>query len=379
MNAELARLIATQVCLHASMTGLRMAAPLLALQQGQSAAWVGLLMALFALAQVFLALPAGHYVERHGLRRPVGLAVLAASAGAALPAVFPHILTLSAGALLTGGATGVVAIALQRHVGRVAESPTQLREMFSFLATGPAFSNFIGPVLAGLAIDHAGFRTAFGLLAALPLLGWLVMRPVPDRALQTRARDGKAGRPWTLLRDIAFRRLLIVNWLLSSCWDVHTFMVPLLGHEKSFSATTIGVILGGFAIASTLVRLVIPMLARHLREWLVVFYSMLAVTVLFGVYPLLDSPLAMGLCSALLGIALGCVQPMVMSTLHQITPHQRHGEALGLRLMAINGSSVLMPMMFGALGAVLGVAGVFWTVGALVGTGSRLAWLEHRR
>lgn len=379
MNAELARLIAMQVCLHASMTGLRLAAPLLALQQGQSAAVVGVLMALFALAQVFLALPAGHYVDRHGLRRPVGLAVLAASAGAALPAAFPHVLTLSLGALMTGGATGVVAIALQRHVGRVAESPTRLREMFSFLATGPSFSNFLGPVLTGLAIDHAGYRTAFALLALLPMLGWLAMRPVRDLAPRAQPRDGKSGRPWTLLRDIAFRRLLIVNWLLSSCWDVHTFMVPLIGHEKNFSATTIGVILGGFAIASTLVRLVIPMLARHLKEWLVVFCSMLAVAVLFGVYPLLDSPLTMGLCSAMLGIALGCVQPMVMSTLHQITPHHRHGEALGLRLMAINGSSVLMPMTFGALGAVLGVAGVFWTVGAAIGTGSRLAWLEHRR
>lgn len=58
---------------------------------------------------------------------------------------------------------------------------------------------------------------------------------------------------------------------------------------------------------------------------------------------------------------------MVMSLLHQITPEHRHGEALGLRLMAINASSVLMPMLFGTAGAVIGVAGVFWVVGATVG------------
>jgi dipeptide/tripeptide permease len=66
---------------------------------------------------------------------------------------------------------------------------------------------------------------------------------------------------------------------------------------------------------------------------------------------------------------------MVMSMLHQITPEARHGEALGLRLMAINASSVLMPMLFGTMGAVIGIAGVFWTVGAVVGAGSRAAWL----
>ena len=53
--------------------------------------------------------------------------------------------------------------------------------------------------------------------------------------------------------------------------------------------------------------------------------------------------------------------------LHQITPEHRHGEALGLRLMAINASSVVMPMLFGTAGAVIGVAGVFWVVGATVG------------
>ena len=63
-----------------------------------------------------------------------------------------------------------------------------------------------------------------------------------------------------------------------------------------------------------------------------------------------------------------------MSTLHQITPADRHGEALGLRLMSLNGSSVLMPLLFGSIGAVVGVSIVFWVVGAAVGLGSRTAW-----
>jgi dipeptide/tripeptide permease len=65
---------------------------------------------------------------------------------------------------------------------------------------------------------------------------------------------------------------------------------------------------------------------------------------------------------------------MIMSTLHQITPHHRHGEALGLRLMAINASSVVMPLLFGTAGTLIGVGGVFWIVGGLVGAGARAAW-----
>ena len=77
----------------------------------------------------------------------------------------------------------------------------------------------------------------------------------------------------------------------------------------------------------------------------------------------------------LLGITLGSVQPMVMSMLHQVTPDQRHGEALAFRSMALNASSTLMPLIFGATGAVLGAALLFWVVGGAVGAGS---WLARR-
>ena len=94
---------------------------------------------------------------------------------------------------------------------------------------------------------------------------------------------------------------------------------------------------------------------------------------LFGIYPFLHAPLAMGLCSVLLGLALGAVQPMIMSMLHQITPEHRHGEAVALRIMAINASSVGMPMLFGLAGAAIGISGVFWITGAIVAGGTRLA------
>ena len=383
---QLPRLIGGHICLHACMAGLRMAAPLLALTQGYSALAVGLLMALFALTQVFLALPAGRYADRHGLRRPMVLSVIAASGGTALAVVFPVFPVLCLAALLSGGATGAASITLQRHVGRAARDAAELRQVFSWLSIGPAASNFLGPLLAGLLIDHAGvwlggqagdlggYRSAFLLMAVLPLLTWWLVRHTPDLPSQASAAEQGRRRAWDLLRDPMMRRLLLVNWFLSSCWDVHTFVLPVLGHERGYSASTIGMLLGSFAIAATVVRLLMPWLSRHLREWVVISSAMLATALLFGLYPLMPSALAMGVCSVLLGLVLGSVQPMIMSTLHQITPADRHGEALGLRLMSLNGSSVLMPLLFGSIGTVVGVSIVFWVVGAAVGLGSRTAW-----
>jgi MFS family permease len=303
--------------------------------------------------------------------------------GVGLAAAFPIFPVLCISALMTGGATGAASIALQRHVGRAADGATELKRVFSWLAIGPAIANFLGPFAAGLLIDYAGtapgdtlgYRTAFLLMAILPLGAWLLVRLMPELGAAPAPLLGTSNRTWDLLREPQMQRLMLVNWCMSSCWDVHTFVVPVIGHERGFSASVIGTILGAFAIAAAAVRVLMPWFASRLREHVVVSGAMVMTAILFGIYPAMQTPLAMGLCSVVLGVALGSVQPMIMSTLHQITPEARQGEALGLRLMAINASSVVMPMLFGTVGAVVGVSVVFWSVGVLVGAGARPAWL----
>ena len=364
------------------MTGMRLATPLLALQQGYSAMAVGVLLALFSVTQVFMAIPAGKFTDRHGLTKPVRFSVLIACAGAGLAVVWPIFPVLCIGALTTGGATGITVIALQRHVGRMARDANQLKETFSWLAIGPAVSNFMGPFFAGVLIDHAGampadeggFRAAFIMLTLMPLVAWFWIRKVKEQPVAPVLPEHANNRVWDLLKDPMMRRLLLVNWLLSSCWDVHTFVVPVLGHERGLSASVVGSILGSFAVASAAIRVVLPWIARRLQEYRLLSGAMVCASLIFAAYPFFDSAMAMAICSICLGVVLGVVQPMIMSTLHQITPQHRQGEALGLRIMTVNASSVVMPLMFGAAGAVAGVSVVFWVVGACVASGTPQAW-----
>ncbi|MDZ4359598.1 MAG: MFS transporter, partial [Variovorax sp.] len=314
-GSELLRVIGAQVCLHATMAGMRLATPLLALQQGYSAAAVGLLIALFALTQVFLALPAGRFADRHGFKRPLWLSVIAASGGAGLALIFPVFPVMCIAALLTGGATGATVIALQRHVGRSATDPTQLKRVFSWLAIAPAAANFVGPFLAGMLIDHAGrapadllaFRICFAVMAFLPLLCWLLARGAHEPPRVPPAAGAVPTRAWDLLREPMFRRLLFVNWLQSSSWDVHAFVLPVLGHDRGISASVIGSILGAFAIAAAIIRVVLPLIASRASERSVILSSTVVTAAVFAVYPLLDSPWTMGICSVILGFALGAV------------------------------------------------------------------------
>jgi MFS family permease len=117
----------------------------------------------------------------------------------------------------------------------------------------------------------------------------------------------------------------------------------------------------------------LPVIAHAVREWAVIVMAMVVTCALLAVYPLMPTALSMGVVSVFMGFALGSVQPMVMSLLHQMTPEHRHGEVLGLRMMVVNASSVAMPLFFGFAGALVGSAALFWIASAMVGLGARTA------
>jgi MFS family permease len=377
----LAALIVGQLGMHSAMAGLRLAALLQALREGYSAWSVGLLLALFAAAPVLTALQSGRLADRLGYHRPVYLAVALSVVGCllAVASTFvqgqPHFALLCAAAMATGAGTNVGMLTIQRTAGLAAGDSRARVRVFSWLGVAPSFSNVIGPVAVGFMIDAHGFLAAYALLLLMPLATLLSARQVP-RAAAAPALAAPEGRTaWDLLAAPGLKRLLVVNWLLSMCWDVHTFAVPVLGHERGFSASTIGLILGTFTLSVTAIRMVIPALAHRLEAVPVLRGAMLGSGAVFLLYPLAPNPWAMGGCAVVLGIALGSVQPMVMSMLHQLTPEQRHGEALALRSMALNASSTAMPLIFGATGTLLGAAVLFWVVGAAVGAGS---WVARR-
>ena len=377
---QLLRLVLGQVCVHSAMTGARLAAPLLALKLGHSAAAVGVVLACYSLSSVFLALPAGRLADRHGLHRPLLIAVVAAVLGAGIAAIWPVFWVLCASALLLGAATNTVQIGLQRHVGRSAVDASERKLAFSWIAIAPAAANFAGPLVAGLLIDHAGpipgdlraYRIAFAVLALLPLACWALLRRVPEAAQDQAAPDAPASHSvWDLLGQDAMRRLLIANWLQSAAWDAHTFVLPLLGHERGLEASAIGALMGAFAIAATAVRMALPLLARRYAEWQVIYATTLMAAGVLLAYPWMPGAVGMGVCSAILGATLGAVQPMVLSLLHDIAPNGRQGEAMALRSLTMNASSFTLPMLFGSISAVTGTAGLFFLVAGVLGVGVR--------
>lgn len=374
---QLVLLMVGQIALHAAMAGQRMAAPLQALDAGHSAWTVGVLLALFAALPVLIAMPAGRMADRHGYHRPqwlaVGLSIFGVACALAacfLPGWWQFGLQCL-GAAASGAGTNVGVIVVLRAAGLLATDSTERMKVFSWLGMAFSGANVLGPVTAGFLIDLGGFAAAYGALLAMPLVAVWVLGQVPRQPRQATAavRPAGTGR-WALLATPGLKRLLFINWLLSASWDVHSFAVPVLGHARGYNASTIGLVLGIFTAAVTVVRFVIPMVAHRLREVTVLRTAMVMTAAVFAIYPFAGTPWLMAGCATLLGLALGAVQPMIMSTLHQMTPPDRHGEAIAIRSMTINFSSSVMPLAFGLAGTALGPGAVFWLMGAAVGGGS---------
>jgi MFS family permease len=159
-------------------------------------------------------------------------------------------------------------------------------------------------------------------------------------------------------------------------WDLFNFVMPIYGTSIGLSASTIGMVLGSFALATLTVRLLLPWLTRHMREWQMITLTMFVSGIAYALIPLMGTVPMLAAMAFLLGLGLGATQSSMMSLLHSTAPDGREGEALGVRAAVINGSSTLMPLAFGGLGAALGLAPVFWSMAACLGVAG---WFANRR
>ncbi len=98
---------------------------------------------------------------------------------------------------------------------------------------------------------------------------------------------------------------------------------------------------------------------------------------LFLPFPFIEFVPALLALSFGIGFALGCCQPLTLNLAYNRSPPGRSGEVTGLRLTINNITHISMPLAAGVLGAILGVAPVFWASAALLVTSGMLARDNH--
>ena len=357
-----------------SFIGVRVLMSLFALELGASQAAVGVLIAFFAIFPLFMSVYAGRVIDRVGSFWPVFGGMAGFCAGVMIPFMFPVLPALYISALVSGLSLVFFGVASQQLVSSIGGAASRNRNV-SYYSIGLAASGFVGPLGVGYVIDHHGHRMAYlalGVVLLLVSMVWFACRrhiPPPRVKDQATSTSGIVE----ILRNPNLRLTIMVAGIVVAGMDLYTFYMPIYGHEIKLSATMIGAVMGAQALAALLMRIVMPALLRRWSEETVMAGALLVAGSAYFLFPFFQGVTMLFMISFLLGLGLGCGQPLSLLMVYNRAPAGRSGEVLGVRCTVVNLMHLVIPITFGVLSAAVGLMPVFVATAALMVVGSHLS------
>jgi MFS family permease len=315
---------------------------------------------MYSLLPALLAVYAGKLSDRLGVRVPMLAGSLGLAAGLLVPWLSPALPALYASAALIGVSNMFYNVSAQNLVGSLGGTEERTRN-FSNYALAMAIGSFLGPLAAGFSIDYVGHAAGYLYVAALPLVSALIMvsaRKV-GRGPRLKTEDEQAVLSTSLLANPLLRRTLIASALAVTAQDLFQFYMPIYGHSVGLSASAIGVVLAMSGIAAFVVRTGLPVLVKRWGPDTVFNGSLYISAVAFLLFPLFSGALALAGIALVLGLGMGCAQPVTLMLIFSRAPEGRSGEALGMRVTINQVTHIAVPVIFGTIGSVFGVAPVF--------------------
>ena len=374
------------LAMHMAATAMRFTATLDAIASGASAFWVGAMLACISLGPMLFAVSAGRWLDRSGPSSPLLTArigmILAGLSVILLPAKTYGMVSLFAAALLTGFSFMLTNVVIQRLTGDVS-TPKNRRFAFTALSLTTASSNLAAPVIAGYVIEQVSYAAVYSAAVVLPIVLSLAMltpgmrsvlaaakaRKPKDAVKKGKAKDAvKKGKAKDFFLDPPMRAVLIASVMISIAWEVGNLLIPIYADSVGLTPSEIGWVLGSFATATFVVRFLTPFLLKVILEWHMIVMSLLLAAVALGMMPFMSSPYALMGAAFILGLGLGASLPNMMSLVYLFAPPDRIGEALGLRIMCLNGGKSAFPILAGMLGTYIGAGATLWVL-ALFTTG----------
>lgn len=354
-----------------NMTGVRAGRVLLALyalKLGAQPFAVGVLAAAFSVFPMVLSWQIGKLSDRFGSRWLLAFGAAGGGCGMLVPYFVPGLPALYVAAAMNGLSFAFYNVSIQNLVGLSSSAQTRTQN-FSNYTLVISVTSFLGPLLSGFAIDHAGFAMTCVYIALLSLVP-LAMLIIGGGVLPGGSRHEKSsGGLREALSVPGIWRVLAMCSVVQAGIDLFQFYMPIYGHAVNLSASAIGVVLSMFSAAAFAVRLVMPRLLAWRSEETVLAYALYIGAASFLLTPFFKSAAVLALISFLFGLGMGCGQPITMMLTYSLSATGRSGEALGLRLTINHLTRVIGPVLFGAIGSVFGLLAVFWVNGLLLASG----------
>lgn len=373
MNPQIISLVMISLLAHVTLSGGRVASSLFVLQEGHSEFIAGLTYGLYGLMPALLSLYIGQWVDRVGPRLIMRISLTAIVVGLLVPVIhlsLPSILICSA---LSG--LGFGGYILSAHVSvslMKVKHPSDRTGLFGWLQMGTAVSAVLGPSFIGLIIDHGNFLIAYACLAIIVFSGllWSFNASIPNGVRPSKTETKRSNVLNDVIKDRSLLRIYLLSMAVYLAWDCFTFMIPVLGSERGYSAASIGVVLSCFAAGTFIVRALLPWLSRRSTEWRTLSISCALAALVFILLPLANTLFLLSALSLAFGVSAGVGHPNVLNLLLRTVSPDKSGEASGLRIMTGNLAGMLGTASCGAIAAVSGVLPVFLGIAAIMGAAS---------
>lgn len=378
--ATLTRVLIIVILAHMGTVGAKLLLALFAIDLGASPLQVGITFAMFSILPAILAISAGRWIDRIGVRLPllIGCGGMALSVGVVF--LTPALWALYTCAALIGVFFMAYTVSVQSIVGSMGATSDSTRN-FSYYSLAVALAAVMGRAGTGLSIDLLGHRSTALLLAIGPLVALAIAWWLPSRNLPAKATSGSTVRTSTyeLWKNPALRRALIAAAIVESGNELFALFIPLYGSSLGFSATFIGTLLATFAAATFLVRMALPRLVKRFGEEAVLSFA-LGCAALVGVLTIATTqPWVLLVLTAAFGFSLGCGMPLSMALTYARAPEGRAAEAIGMRQTVNKSIEVTVPVCFGAVAVVAGLAPLAIALGTVLAVGSIVIGRDARR
>ena len=329
---------------------------------------IGILVSSFALIPMLLAVSIGKWLDHHGAKKMSTIGAIGMLIAILVPSLYPNITTLFFSQIMIGVSHLFVLVALQKTVGNLPGSRDKLIATFSL--TG-SLGELIGPLYSGFTYQYLGFEVTYFIAAVfvvIPLVFILVTKTKSWGKINSSPK--KQSPSWALLKNVDLRKALVVSGLVLFSKDLFVAYFPVYGNSIGMSASQIGITLSLMAGMSIVVRIMQFYLVNKFGRGHVLTTTLIISGIAYFALPLTEQTLLLSFLAIILGGGLGLGQPLSLVYALNVSPPNRQGEVLGMRLTFNRGSQFVAPFLFGGIGAIVGISGIFFISGGILLIGS---------
>jgi len=351
-----------------SLQGTRPIISLFANAQGSSPFVIGMLVSCYALLPMLLAVTIGKWLDRFGARSMIAFGASGILVSLLMPIIYPKVITLFFSQMVTGFSQPFLMLSFQKTVGNL---PGNRDKLIAALSLTGSLGELVGPLITGFTYEHYGFRMTMGVsfaIVLLALISVLIIKPTYWKSGASSVKDNNqvTESPWKMLKQINLRKALIISGLVMYSKDLYIAFFPVYANNIGLSPGTIGIILSIMGGMAMVVRLWQFHLVSRFGRGIVLTTTLIISGISYVLVPGTANLIFLAVLTGLLGAGLGLGQPLSLVYALDLTPRERQGGVLGVRITFNRLSQFTAPFLLGGIGGIAGVVPIFWVSGGIL-------------